>query len=148
MRTSAVYLIIIILLFMVATGVFYASGYVISAVLANPMINVVSAKPELPPTFATPNTKIDTTSLTPTPEPEPTPASPPTFVRVANTGGDGVFLRRTPRSGDRLVAWNEGTVMEIIGEDREAEGVIWKHVKDPKGNSGWIPAQYAIEASP
>jgi hypothetical protein len=63
-------------------------------------------------------------------------------VRVTNTGGVGAFLRRTPSLNDRLRAWPDNTVLKVVGPDTNAEGVQWKHVEDPAGNRGWIPAQY------
>ena len=38
--------------------------------------------------------------------------------------------------------------MEVIGADREAEGIVWRNVRDPKGNTGWVPAEYLVEACP
>lgn len=140
--SSAIFITTVLLLFAVALALFFGTRFVISGVTSNPMFNFINAKAELPASIPKPSTKIDLTSLTPTPQPSPTPVPPPVFVRIANTGGDGVFLRRTPRSSDKLVAWMDGTVLQIVGEDREAEGTVWRHVKDPKGNIGWVPSQY------
>ncbi len=67
-------------------------------------------------------------------------------LTVAHTGGDGVYLRRTPNLSDRLKAWPDGTKMVRVGEDRAAEGVAWKNVRDPDGRVGWVPAQYLVAA--
>jgi hypothetical protein len=67
------------------------------------------------------------------------------FRRVANTNGDGVYLRRTPRLRDRLVAWPEGTPLELLGATIRGEGLEWLNVRDPNGNVGWVPAQYTPE---
>ena len=77
----------------------------------------------------------------------PTQVVPParTFV-VANTGGDGVFLRRTPQYGDKMAAWPEKTVLEEIGPEREVNGVVWRHVRTPDASEGYVPAQYTEAA--
>lgn len=64
-----------------------------------------------------------------------------TFV-VANTGGEGVFLRRVPKNGDRLAALAEKTVLEEIGAEQTLDGAAWRHVRAPDGTEGYLPAQY------
>ena len=66
---------------------------------------------------------------------------------VANTDSQGVYIRRTTALADKIKVWPDGTTMVVIGADRGAEGLIWKNVRDPDGNSGWIPAQYLKTAS-
>ncbi|MDO8429344.1 MAG: SH3 domain-containing protein [Candidatus Daviesbacteria bacterium] len=65
-----------------------------------------------------------------------------TWVEVGNTGGDGVFIRGTPRKEDKVKAWSDGTKFRIIGTDVGAEGRQWKNVQDPSGNKGWVPGEY------
>jgi hypothetical protein len=65
---------------------------------------------------------------------------------VANTDGEGVFLRRTPSMDDRLEPYEDGTRMRVIGPDREAEGRRWKQVLVENGPSGWVPAEFLIPA--
>jgi hypothetical protein len=64
------------------------------------------------------------------------------FLLVGNTGGEGAYVRRTPNLEDRLRAWPEGTRLRVLGPDTMVDGTLWKHVEDPAGNSGWIPADY------
>ena len=73
------------------------------------------------------------------------PGAGPTTLVVGNTGGDGVWIRRTPAMADRLRAWPDRTVMQVIGTDQQAEGKAWTNVKDPAGNEGWIPAEYLVD---
>lgn len=68
-------------------------------------------------------------------------------VRVANTGGEGVYVRRTPRLADRIKAWPDDTVLSIVGPDVEGEGRQWKHVLDPDGSVGYVPSQYVAVVS-
>ncbi len=43
-------------------------------------------------------------------------------VIVANTNGQGVAIRRTPKMSDRLQAVPEGTRLEVIGPDVDGDG--------------------------
>jgi hypothetical protein len=78
------------------------------------------------------------------------PPPPPigAVLRIANAGGDGVFLRRTPRMLDELVAWPDATRVESLGETAEGDGLPWVKVRDPSGNLGWIPIRYVVAAAP
>ncbi len=79
----------------------------------------------------------------PTPSPTPTPTVVPARLKVANTGGDGVFLRTEPRPNASYVrAWSDGTIMIVAGPDTETDGRTWKQVRDPTGTVGYVPAQY------
>lgn len=64
------------------------------------------------------------------------------WVVVANTDGQGVFLRQTPHMGDRLTAWADGTRLRVVGGTAESEGRRWVHVVDPGGRVGWVPEEY------
>ena len=91
-----------------------------------------------------------TTAAAPVPAGVPAATAPPqatgrVFV-VGNTGGEGVYLRRTPRSSDRDRAYPDGTRLEQIGEDVRAEGTTWRNVRAPDGRTGWVPAQYTLES--
>ena len=82
---------------------------------------------------------------TPIATPSPTAAPPPPEqppLRVANTGGIGVYVRASPRMADRLRAWPDGTIVLPTGQEAEAEGRQWREVRDPAGTVGWIPAAY------
>jgi hypothetical protein len=84
------------------------------------------------------------------------PAAQPTVaaaaqgrMRIANTSGDGVYIRRTPKLADRIVAWPDNTIVELAGETAEGDGTKWSKVRDPRGNVGWIPTQYlAADSAP
>ena len=67
---------------------------------------------------------------------------------VAGTDGEGVYLRKTPVSGDRLKAWSDGTVLDLLGPEVERDGVRWTPVRDPCDVSGWVPMRYAAPAAP
>ncbi len=79
----------------------------------------------------------------------PAPISlPALWVAIVNTGGKGLFLRRTPHWDDKLVAWPEGTKLLIVGPDTDNDGLHWKYVRDPQGNAGWVQADYVTPVSP
>lgn len=75
-----------------------------------------------------------------------TPASNPSGgqrVRVANTGGTGVRLRTGPsRTAQIATVLPEGTVLEIVGEDRQGDGLNWKNVRAPGDGRGYVAADY------
>jgi hypothetical protein len=58
----------------------------------------------------------------------PTPtAETPAAVKVANTNGAGVYLRRTAAMADRVKAYPDGTSLRIVGPDVDAGGTHWRH---------------------
>lgn len=69
----------------------------------------------------------------------------PQTLLVGNTGGDGVSLRRSPSMADRLRSWPDGTPMVVVGPDQLGEGRVFKNVRDPAGNVGFVPANFLIE---
>ena len=62
---------------------------------------------------------------------------------MANTEGVGLNLRALPSTSARIAAvLPEGTVLEVIGEDRTTEGRTWKNVRAAAYGSGWVAAEY------
>jgi hypothetical protein len=68
-------------------------------------------------------------------------------VRVANTSGDGVYVVRTPQGGERIRAWQDGTVLEVLEEGPTIGAEAWLRVRDPLGNVGYVPTRYTAPAS-
>jgi hypothetical protein len=96
----------------------------------------------LPPTVMPADTP-DTSSL---PAIDATPITIQTMVvKVGNTSGQGVFLRKTPRLSDRWIAWPDRTPLVLLGDTAEGDGQHWLEVRDPKSNIGWVPAQYLVQ---
>ena len=88
------------------------------------------------------------TPMPPTPEPEPTP-DPGEYVRVANTGGLGIILRREPNTtAPRVVARAENAVLRVVGPDQAVGGRVWRQLEDAQGNRGWAPAEFLSPATP
>jgi hypothetical protein len=73
--------------------------------------------------------------------------APPEYVRVGNTGGQGVVLRREPSTAAaRVVARAENALLRITGPDQTVEGRTWRQVEDTQGNHGWTPAEFLVPA--
>lgn len=94
-----------------------------------------------------------TTALPATSTPLAVPSALPTLIipthrtfTVTHTGGEGVFLRRSPQYGDKMAAWPEKTVLEEIGPERDVNGTRWRFVRAPDGTEGYVPAQFTEEA--
>ena len=112
------------------------------------------------PTFEVPIENQTAPTFTPepsarsesTPTAAPIPAS--TSLYVANTNGDGVCVRSSPKrvpgelGGKNCIkAWADGTVLDSLGQTTTSGGEDWLKVKDPEGNIGWVPYQYAVHSS-
>ena len=66
---------------------------------------------------------------------------------VANTGGDGLNLRRTPGpDGEVITRLPDGTRLESVGPDRTVNGVVWRNVRAPDGSEGWVAAEFTQES--
>lgn len=65
-------------------------------------------------------------------------------MRVGNTDGQGVYLRRTPRMDDTIRPWVDGTPMVVLGPPETGEGHSWLRVRAPDGTEGYIPVQYLV----
>ena len=100
---------------------------------------------------ATPSAEPSLT-LSPTPMVASSPESSPTaeasgqVYLVGNTDGDGVYIRRTRNLDDKIKAWPDGTKMTELSAPVEDEDRLWRHVADPDGNEGYIPAEYLVES--
>jgi len=69
-------------------------------------------------------------------------------VRVANTGGQGIILRREPSTtAPRVAARAENAVLRVTGPDTTVDGRTWRQVEDAQGNRGWTPAEFLVPTS-
>lgn len=66
-----------------------------------------------------------------------------TFL-VSNTLGRGMALRSSPVSRDPGKMWPDGTRMKGLGAEQDAYGWTWRWVRDPDGNTGWMPSNYLV----
>lgn len=71
----------------------------------------------------------------------PDPEGGPRF-KVGDTGGTGANLRDKPgQTGTVVKTIPEGSVVEVVGEDRQMDGKTWKNIKDDSGTAGWMAAE-------
>lgn len=62
---------------------------------------------------------------------------------VRGTGGSGARLRAQPgNSGQIITVVPENTPLLVIGADRTVDGLVWRNVRAPNGNEGWIAASF------
>lgn len=62
---------------------------------------------------------------------------------VRGTGGSGARLRAQPgNSGPIITVVPENTPLLVIGADRTVDGLVWRNVRAPNGNEGWIAANF------
>lgn len=94
---------------------------------------------EAPVSAAAPTDVPDATSVAA----QPAPADAEEFVRIANTGGTGAFVRREPRSDAQgVVAYRDGTLLRVVGPNVTTDGRVWREVQDARGNRGWTPREF------
>ena len=89
-------------------------------------------------------------TVTPTAAAVPTPTAPaasspppggwPEYV-VSGTAGTGLWLRRTP-GGQQLTIYREGSRLQQLSPDQEAQGLTWRNVRTQDGTEGWMAARY------
>ena len=107
-----------------------------------PTAPVLLASPTARPASDIFATSTPTVGLAP-----PTPTFPPTRerVQVANTQGEGVNMRREPSaSAERIRIIPEGSILDVVGPDRDAEGRQWRYVRDLDGEMGWIQSSFLV----
>ena len=94
-------------------------------------------------------------TVTPTAAAVPTPTAPaasspppggwPEYV-VSGTAGTGLWLRRTP-GGQQLSIYREGSRLQQLAPDQDAQGLTWRNVRAPGDAEGWVAAEYTVLAS-
>ncbi len=120
---------------------------VAAAMAVTALVSTLAARASDSQSSAVPPTEIPL--LRPTVEERPPPVVEITagqeFVRVANTGGSGAFIREEPRLAARgIEAQVDGTILKIVGTDVSVEGRPWRNVETARGNRGWTPAEFLV----
>ena len=124
-----------------------------AALGGKPTSAAVAGPPAAEPATDGPSPLSASAPVTSTPEEEPsappTPTLPPgaiRLVRVANTEGQGANLRAEPSAASRrLKVVRDGSELELIGPDRQAEGRTWRNVRDDDGQAGWILNEFLVD---
>jgi hypothetical protein len=128
-------------------GLLIALTWHVGNAALSPRRIVIESYPLERPVVVAPSEDAIATAAAPTPIGAQQPAAPASdrpiqTARIGGTGGIGAFLRASPRLADRMRAWPDGTVMQLLGEETHAEGRLWLRVTAPDGVDGWIPADY------
>jgi hypothetical protein len=77
------------------------------------------------------------------------PTQPPTpkFFTVVGTGAFGLNLRTDHNSEAGIINfYNDGTRLERIGEDFKGPDRVWRKVRAPDGQEGWVAAEFLTPA--
>jgi SH3-like domain-containing protein len=83
-------------------------------------------------------------ATTTTPAASTTPVTAGEAMRVSQTDGVGVVLRRSPRLEDRTTTGvMEGATIVVL----ERSGADWARVRTPAGQEGWVPTRYLTPAT-
>jgi hypothetical protein len=81
------------------------------------------------------------TVISPSASPSPSAAAG-VRMKIANTEGQGANMRQRPSTtAPVLRTLPEGTVVEAIGGEQNAENRMWRNVRDPGGATGWIASE-------
>ena len=143
-----VFVIVLVILFYVSNGLLPLVGNLRIPVIGSPQrtqrVELIETLAEPTPTPAPTPTIVAASSPQPWPTSTPVPTPTPVVRKVGNTGGLGVYLRRTPNINDRMRAWLDNSEMILLGEETDAGGFHWIKVRDPAGNEGWVPEQYLL----
>jgi hypothetical protein len=79
------------------------------------------------------------------PTASPSPAETGPRLKVANTEGQGANMRQRPSTNAPVLrTLAEGTIVEAIGGETNAEGRAWRNVRDPGGATGYIAAELLV----
>ena len=153
--TAAAFFMTFALLALVAWVVFFGTGWIVPAAM-----DALPSRPTRTPSQSTSSvtstgisfplaaTASATTTTAQAPakpaDATPTPKPATARMRIGNTGGDGVYLRRTPNDADLWIPWPDNTVVEYLNEEQTTDGRTYRKVKDPRGNVGWMPADFLL----
>ncbi|HSO26443.1 MAG TPA: SH3 domain-containing protein, partial [Anaerolineales bacterium] len=99
----------------------------------------------VPPTATLTPTLTPTASATPTITPSPTPT--PVLVVVLAPAGEGAFVRAEP-GGEILSVLSNNTVIQILPERVELDGIFWAQVVTAKGIRGWMVENLLVTPTP
>lgn len=79
------------------------------------------------------------------PAASPSPSAPAARMKIANTDGQGANMRQRPSTtAPVLRTLAEGTVVDAIGGDTNAEGRNWRNIRDVNGQTGWVASELIV----
>jgi hypothetical protein len=81
------------------------------------------------------------TVISPGASPSPSIA-PGVKMKIAQTENQGANMRQRPSTtAPVLKTLSEGTVVEVIGGDTNAEGRNWRNIRESGGQTGWVASE-------
>lgn len=99
----------------------------------------------IPPTAT--QTPTLTPTMTPTPTTTPSPTPTPVLVVVFAPQGEGAFVRAEP-GGEILTVLSNDTVVQLLPERSEFEGISWVQVITAEGIRGWMVETLLVTPTP
>lgn len=108
-------------------------------------IPAAAVQPTAMPAMAVQPTAIPAAAVRQMASEVPVPTSVPNAERlkVTATRGSGVNLRSgAGERSARLKTLSEGTMLDVIGPDATVDGLVWRNVREPNGNVGWVAATF------
>lgn len=76
------------------------------------------------------------------PSASPSPGASGARMKILNTEDQGANMRQRPSTtAPVLRTLPEGTVVEVIGGETNAEGRGWRNVRDAGGATGWVASE-------
>jgi hypothetical protein len=109
-----------------------------------PTAATAAAKPAGAPTATRPPAPTATAPATAPPPPPTATPEPPRYVRVGNTSGLGVNLRKDPGpQGQPLIAVPDNTLLRLVGPEETVQARVWRLCEHQgRGVQGWAPADF------
>lgn len=89
-------------------------------------------------------TQTATPTATSTPPPTPTPVMLGEETAVIDTGGNTLWLRRTP-GGRTLILLQNGEIILLSAGRASFNGELWREVRTIDGTLGWVQAAFVLE---
>jgi hypothetical protein len=96
------------------------------------------------PTAAAPTPRPPPATARPVPPAPPTPTPTPRYVRVFNTGGLGVNIRREPGpQAQPVFAVADNSILKLVGPEETVQARLWRLCEhEARGIQGWVPADF------
>lgn len=119
----------------------------LTPIVVQPTAALPISSPTLRPTRTT-SPAISTPTGTPTPG-VPGKITVGGYVRVQGTGADGLSFRSGPGTNyARYKIVEDGVILLVLQEPREAEGSTWWFLRDQAGVEGWAVQNFLVPSAP
>ncbi len=121
----------------------------IGAIDELPVVGTITFTPTPLPTSTTPPTETPRATSTPTATPTmtPTPTLTPTPIvgetAVINTGGNTLWVRRTP-GGENLSLVRNGDLVILSSGHANQGGFLWQEIRTVDGVLGWVQEEFLL----